>query len=74
MYLPRRHPFQLPNRCQTVQYPGEFNMVLDLFDTPLEIPRDSVMRICHLILMENDRSLGIYARRKYKGYHGHPRL
>jgi hypothetical protein len=37
-YLPRRHPFQLPNRRQTAQNPSEFDVVLDLSDTSLEIP------------------------------------
>jgi hypothetical protein len=73
-YLSGRHPLQLPDRCQTVQNPSEFDMLLDLFDTPMEIPRNSAMRICHLILMENNRSLSIYTRRKYERYHGCPRL
>ena len=73
-YLPRRHPFQLPNRRQTAQNPSEFDVVLDLFNTSLEIPERHVMRIRHLILMEDDRSSGIYARREYKCHHGYPRL
>jgi hypothetical protein len=73
-YLPGRHPLQLSDRCQTAQNPSEFDMVLDLFDTSMEIPRNSTMRICHLILMENNRSLGINTRRKYKRHHGCPRL
>jgi len=73
-YLPRRHPLQLSDRCQTAQNPGEFDMVLDLFDTSMEIPRNSAMRIHHLILMENNRSSGIYTRGKYERHHGCPRL
>ena len=73
-YLPRRHPLQLSDRCQTAQNPSEFDMVLDLFDTSVEIPRSSAMRICHLILMENNRPLWIYTRRKYERHHGCPRL
>ena len=42
-YFPRRHPLQLSNRCQTVQNPSEFDMVPDLFDTSMEIPRNSAM-------------------------------
>jgi hypothetical protein len=49
-------------------------MVLDLFDTSIKISRNSAMRICHLILMENKRYLGIYTRRKYERHHGCPRL
>ena len=37
-YLPRRHPFQLSHRCQTTQNPGEFDVVLDLFDTVIRSP------------------------------------
>jgi hypothetical protein len=70
----RRHPFQLPNKCQTAQKPSELDMVLDLFDTSLEIPRGRAMQICHFILMKNDRSLGFYARRKYECHHGCPRF
>jgi len=73
-YLPRRHPLQLSDRCQTAQNPSEFDMVPDLFDTSMEILGNSAMRICHLILMENNRSLGIYTRRKYERHHGCPRL
>jgi hypothetical protein len=39
-----------------------------------KIPRNSAMRICHLILMENNRPLRIYTRRKYERHHGRPRL
>jgi hypothetical protein len=42
-YLPRRHPLQLSDRCQTAQNPSEFDVVLDLFDTSMEIPRNSAM-------------------------------
>ena len=73
-YLPRRHPLQLSDRCETAQNPSEFDMVPDLFDTSMGIPRNSAMRICHLILMENNRSFWIYARRKYERHHSCPRL
>jgi hypothetical protein len=73
-YLPRRHSPQLSDRCKTAQNPSEFEMVPDLFDTSMEFPRNGAMGICHLILMKNNRSLGIYTRRKYKRHHGCPRL
>src|SRR6267154_6836098 len=43
-YLPRRHPLQLSDRCQTAQNPSEFDMVPDLFDTSMENPGNSAMR------------------------------
>jgi hypothetical protein len=47
-YLPGRHPLQLSDRCQTAQNQSEFDMVLDLFDTSMEIPRNSVNLSPHL--------------------------
>jgi hypothetical protein len=74
-HLPRRHPLQLSDRCQTVQDPSEFDMVPDLFDTSVENPVETARcGISHLILMENNRSLGIYTRRKYERHHSCPRL
>jgi hypothetical protein len=40
-YLPRCHPLQLSDRCQTAQNPSKFDMVPDLFDASMEIPRKS---------------------------------
>ena len=59
-YLPHRHPLQLSDRYQTVQDPREFDMVPNLFDASIEIPRKGMMRISpRLDVMENDRSFGI---------------
>ena len=43
-------------QVETAQNPGEFNVILDLFDTSLEIPSDSCDGNLppHLILMENN--------------------
>ena len=35
---------------------------------------DQTELVTHLILMKNDGSLGIYARRKYECHHGRPRF
>jgi hypothetical protein len=36
--------------------------------------KDQIELGSHLVLMKDDGSLGIYARRKYKRHHGRPRF
>ena len=73
-YLPRRHPFQLSNRRQTVQNPSEFNMVLDLLDTVNGNPEKQ--RGCESLSPHPDRKQPIFGDpyQMQVRNHGCPRL